>query len=138
MWHAFADTRGLRPPTAPSSQSHSRSLETARPVGRASAWAKVSGSQTDLLTPRHDERAEIIPFRYLPVLLGGNVTGDLPSQGEKLRVSMPTRPRFPPRRSACGDDDNVFYLFLQKQKSAQPSVPPHPLRLTRSQSRGLA
>ncbi len=38
------------------SQSPSRSLETARPVGRASnldscPWAKVPGSETDLLTP---------------------------------------------------------------------------------------
>jgi hypothetical protein len=61
------------------SQSPSRSLETARPVGRASALdlcpgAKVSGSQTDLLTPWYDGRAEIIPFRYLPVLIGGKGT----------------------------------------------------------------
>ncbi len=42
-----------------------------------------------------DGWAEIIPFRYLPVLLGGKGTshvgwdtGDLPSQGEKLRVMM--------------------------------------------------
>ena len=45
------------------SQSPSRSLETARPVGRASALdlcpgAKVSGSQTDLLTPWYDGWAE--------------------------------------------------------------------------------
>ena len=41
------------------SQSPSSSLETARPLGRASALdlcpgAKVSGSQTDLLTPWYD------------------------------------------------------------------------------------
>jgi hypothetical protein len=84
------------------SQSPSRSLETARPVGRASALdfcpgAKVSGSQTDLLIPWYDGWAEIIPFQYLPVLLGGkgtsNVsrgdTGDLPSRGKKLRTSTP-------------------------------------------------
>ena len=48
--------------------------------------AKVSGSQNDLLTPWHDGRADIIPVRYLPVLLGGKSishvgwdTGDLPS-----------------------------------------------------------
>jgi hypothetical protein len=29
-------------------------------------------------------------------------TVDLPSKGKKLRVSMPTHPRFFPRRSACG------------------------------------
>jgi hypothetical protein len=29
---------------------------------------KVSGSQTNLLTPWYDGQAEIIPFRYLPVL----------------------------------------------------------------------
>jgi hypothetical protein len=62
MWHALAGTRGL--------------------------WAKVSGSQTDLLTPWYDGPAEIVPFWYLPVLLGGKRmshvgwgTGDLPSQG---------------------------------------------------------
>jgi hypothetical protein len=41
--------------------------------------------------------------------------------GGKIRVSNPTRPRFPLRRSACG-----------------ASVPPHPLRVASSQSRGLA
>ena len=41
-------------------------------MGRASALgAKVSGSQTDLLTLWYDWRAEIIPFQYLPVPLGG-------------------------------------------------------------------
>jgi len=86
---------------------------------------KVSGSQPDLLTPCYDGLAEIIPFRYLPVLLGGKGTsrvgwdtGDLPSQGIE---SNPTRPRVPPRRSACG-----------------ASVPTHPFRVARSQSRGLA
>ncbi len=90
--------------------------------------AKVSGSQPDLLTPWYDGRAEIIPFRYLPVLLGGKGTshvgwdtGGLPSQGKKLRASNPTRPMFPQRRNACGT-----------------SVPPHPLGVVRSQSRGLA
>ena len=70
-------------------------------MGRAFVLAKVSGSQTDLRTPWYDGRAEIIPFRYLLVLLGGKGTShvgwdtsDLPSQGEKLRVSNPTRLRF--------------------------------------------
>jgi hypothetical protein len=84
------------------SKSPSRSLEAARPVGRdLRPWAKVSGSQTDLLTPSHDGRAEIIPFRYMPVLLGGKGishvgwdTGDLPSQGEKYGYRNP-RPRCP-------------------------------------------
>jgi hypothetical protein len=51
-----------------------------------------------LLTPWYDGWAEIIPFRCLPVLLGGKGTshvgwdtGDLPSQGKKLRASNPTR-----------------------------------------------
>jgi hypothetical protein len=112
------------------SQSPSRSLETARPVGRASALvlcpgAKVSGSQTDLLTPWYDGWAEIIPFRYLPVLLGGKGTshvgwdtGDLP--GKKLRASNPTRPMCSPRR-----DD-----------LRRASVPPHPLRVAREGGRG--
>jgi hypothetical protein len=70
--------------------------------------AKVSGSQNDLLTPWYDGRAEIIPLRsYLPVLLGGKGTshvgwdtGDLPSQGKKLRASNPTQPMCSPRRDA--------------------------------------
>ena len=33
--------------------------------------AEVSGSQTNVLTPWYDGRAEIIPFRYLPALFGG-------------------------------------------------------------------
>ena len=69
----------------------------AAPLRQGAQWdvlpprEKVSGSQTDLLTPWYDGRAEIIPFRYLPVLLGGKGTshvewgtGDLPSQGNKL------------------------------------------------------
>ena len=53
----------------------------------------------------YDGRAEIIPFRYLPVLRGGMShlgwgMGDLPSQGKKLRVSNPTRPRYPPRTTS--------------------------------------
>ena len=115
MWHALrtqggADRRGP-------SQSPSRSLETAHPMGRAFALgAKVSGSKTDLLNPWYHGRAEIIPFRYLPVLLGGKgtshvgwETGNMPSQGKKLQVSNPTRLRFPRRRNACG-----------------ASAPPHP------------
>ena len=49
-------------------------------------WAEVSGSQTDLLTPWHDGRAEIPPFHYMPQLLGGKGishvgwdAGDLPN-----------------------------------------------------------
>ena len=86
------------------SQSPSRSLETARSVGRASTLGRrFSGSQTDLLTPWYDWRAEIIPFQYLPVLLGrkgtshvGWDTGDLPSNGKKLRAPNPTRPHVVP------------------------------------------
>jgi hypothetical protein len=89
------------------SPSPSRSLETARPVGRASALdlcpgAKVSGSQTDLLTPWCDRRAEIIPFGYLPVLFGGKGTshvgwdtGDLPSQGKNYGHRTPPGPCVP-------------------------------------------
>jgi hypothetical protein len=76
-------------------------------VGCASALylcpgAKVSGYQTDLLTPWYDGRAKIIPVRYLPMLLGGKGmshvgrgTGDLPSQGTKLRVLNPAWARYP-------------------------------------------
>jgi hypothetical protein len=52
----------------------------------------VSRSQSDLLTAWYDGRAEIIPFWYMSVLLGGKGTslvgwdtGDLPSQGEQER-----------------------------------------------------
>jgi hypothetical protein len=70
-------------------------------VGRALLpGAEVSGFPTDLRTPRHDGRAEIIPFQNMPALLGGKGisyvgldTGDLPSQGERLRVSNLNRPR---------------------------------------------
>jgi hypothetical protein len=80
------------------SQSPSRSLETARPVGRASALdlcpgAKVSGSQTDLLTPLYDGRAKIIPFRHLPVLLGGKETSHVRWDAGDLRVSERERER---------------------------------------------
>jgi hypothetical protein len=96
--------RGAQTAIGPS-QSPSRSLETARRGTCLRPGAKVSGSQTDLLTPLHDGRAEIIPFRYLPVLLGGQGTshvGRLPSRGKKLRGSNPTRPMCSPRRNACG------------------------------------
>jgi hypothetical protein len=85
------------------SRSPSRSLETARPVGRVSALdlcpgAKVSGSHT----PWYDGWAEIITFRYLPVLLGGKGTshvsldtGDLPSQGKNYGHRTPPGPCVP-------------------------------------------
>jgi hypothetical protein len=69
------------------------------PRGRAFALATVLGSQTDLRTPWYDGRAEIIPFRYLPVLLGGKGTShvgwdtsDLPSQGENYGYRTPPGP----------------------------------------------
>ena len=89
------------------SHSPSRSLETARTLGRACALdfcpgAKVSGSQTDLLTPWYDGWAEVFPFRYLPVLLGGKGTshvgwdtGDLPYQGENYGHRTPPGPCVP-------------------------------------------
>ena len=81
-------------------QSPSRCLETARPaLGRdPRPGEEDSGSQTDLLTPWHDGRAEIIPFQHMLALLGGkgishegSETGDLPSHGEKLRISTPAQ-----------------------------------------------
>jgi hypothetical protein len=111
MWHAFAGTRGLRPPwVRPNHLAAPWRQRDGAPRGSClRPWAKVLGSQTDLLTPCYDGRAEIIPSRCLPVLLGGKGTshvgwdtGDLTSQGKKIRLSNPTRPRFPPRRSPCG------------------------------------
>jgi len=51
MWHALAATHKRVQTVSGPPQSPIRSLE-------------VSLSQTDLLTPWHDGRAEIIPFRY--------------------------------------------------------------------------
>jgi hypothetical protein len=101
----WVDTRGLRPPSV-------------RPNHLAAPWrrrapgdvpppgAKVSGSQTDLRTPWHDVRAEIIPFQYLPVLLGwketslvGWDTGDMPSQEKEPRALKPPGPFCPHRLS---------------------------------------
>ena len=50
------------------SQSPSSALETARPVGRASAWGEGFGNRSP--DPLYDGWAEIIPLRYLPVVLG--------------------------------------------------------------------
>jgi hypothetical protein len=108
------------------SQSPSRSLETARPGGTClQPGAKVSGSPTDLLTPWYDGRAEIIPFQYLPVLPGGKGTslvgwdtGNLPSQGKNYGYRTPPVPCVP------------------HGGTTGASVPPHPLGVARSQSRG--
>ena len=70
-------------------------------------WAEVSGSQTDFLTPWHDGRAGIIPFQSATlggqeISHGGWDTGDMPCQGEKLRVSNPLAPGAPrPAESAA-------------------------------------
>jgi hypothetical protein len=55
MWSALADTRELR------------------------------HTKVRLLTPWYDGRAEIIPFRYLPVLLGGKGTSHV--ERERKRKS---------------------------------------------------
>jgi len=87
------------------SQSPSRSLETAPRGTCLRPGAKVSGSQTDLVTPWYDGRAEIIPFQYLPVLLSGNGTshagwdtGDLSSQVKNYGHRTPPGPCCPRRR----------------------------------------
>jgi hypothetical protein len=102
MWHAFADTRGLRHPSVRPNQLAAPSRRRA-PWDVLPPWGKVSRSPTDRLTPWYDGRAEIIPFRYLPVLLGGKGTlhvgcdtGDLPSQEKKTTGIEPHRPA-PPR-----------------------------------------
>jgi hypothetical protein len=123
------------------SQSPSRS-ETARPVGRASAWGEGFGIPNRSPDPWYEGWAEIIPFRYLPVLLGGKGTlhvgwdtGDLPSQGEKLRASNPIRSMFAPRRNAWPPH------FPSPPRGGTLSgrlISPHPLGVARSPSRGLA
>jgi hypothetical protein len=74
--------------------------------------AKVSGFETDLFDPlaRRADRDHPFPVyaaspwreRDIERVCIGWDTGDLPSQGKKLRVSNPTRTRLAPRRSACG------------------------------------
>ena len=80
MWHAWRTQGGP-------SQSPSRSLETslspARPRGTClRPGAKVSGSQTDLLPPWYDGRAEITGRYRKGTSHVGWGTGDLPSQEE--------------------------------------------------------
>jgi hypothetical protein len=87
MWHAFAATSGLIPPSI--RPNHLAAPSRRRAPLDVPPLAKFLGSQTDLLTPMYDGRAEIISFRYLPV------------------------------------------------KRLWP-VPPHPPRVARSRSRGLA
>jgi hypothetical protein len=108
------------------SQSPSRSFEMARPVGRASALGLRRFRDPNPISGPHGtaRRADIdicLFWAGTGTLLLGWDTGDLPSQGKKLRASNPTRPLCSPRRDACG---------------ASP-VPPHPLGVARSQSRGL-
>jgi hypothetical protein len=75
-------------------QSNSRSLETARPVGCASALGRRFLDPNRSLDPWHDGRADIIPFRYMPVLLRGKGishvgwdTDDLPCCPHLWRIS---------------------------------------------------
>jgi hypothetical protein len=146
--------KGAQTSTCPS-QSPSRCFETARPVGRASALgAKVSGSQTDLLNPWYDGRGRAHPF---PVSAGApwrerdvaRRVGYGPSQGKNNTGVEPTRPRFPPRRSACGASVTPAHplrvtkqgpgIFSSRRSACAASVPPaHPLRVIRSYGRGLA
>jgi hypothetical protein len=98
----------------------------ARPVGRASALGLRRFRDPNPISGPHGtaRRADIdicLFWAGTGTLLLGWDTGDLPSQGKKLRASNPTRPLCSPRRDACG---------------ASP-VPPHPLGVARSQSRGL-
>jgi hypothetical protein len=43
-------------------------------LGETCVGAEVSVSQADLVTPWHDRRAEIVPFHYISLLLGGKGT----------------------------------------------------------------
>jgi hypothetical protein len=125
----MADTRGLRPPSV-------RPNHLAAPWRWRAPWDVppplgegfgIPNRSPDPLVRRAGQNNSS-PSDICRFSLGGKGTshvgwdtGDLPSQGKQLRVSNPARPRFPPRRSACG-----------------ASVPPHPLRVARSQSRALA
>jgi hypothetical protein len=107
MWHAWRAPGGSAA-TCPS-QSPSRSWRQRAPWDMPPPWVKVSGSQPDLPTPGTTGGPRSFLEGIMPVLLGGKGTshvgwdtGDLPSQGKKLRVSNPTRPRFLPHGSACG------------------------------------
>jgi hypothetical protein len=99
MWHAFADTRGLRPPSV-------RPNHLAAPWRRRARWdvPPPLGNRFGIPKPSRTRRfrdpnrppgttgePKSSLFRYLPVLLGGKGTshvgwdtGDLPSQGKNL------------------------------------------------------
>ena len=51
--------------------THKRAEAVSGPPQSPTRSLKVSGSQTDLLTPWCNERAGIIRFQYSPGLLGG-------------------------------------------------------------------
>jgi hypothetical protein len=90
-------------------QSPNRSFETTRPVGRASASGGGFGIPNQSPDPlvRRAGRDHPFPLSACAPWREWDVarrvgTGDLPSQGKKTTGLNPTRPGFPPRRSACG------------------------------------
>ena len=64
------------------SATHKRAQTVSGPPQSPTRSLEVSGSQTDLLTPWYKGLAEIIPFRYSPVLLGGQGTTERESERE--------------------------------------------------------
>ncbi len=81
--------------------------------------AKVSGSQNDLLTPWHDGRADIIPVRYLPVLLGGKLISHVSALFTPLKVARSLEQGdFPGHTLARSLEQG---LFRSVQNLAKPS-----------------
>jgi hypothetical protein len=93
MWHAFADTRGLRHPFVQPNYLAAPSRRRA-PWDVPPPWGEgfvIPNRSPDPLVRRASRDH---PFLIPPVLFGGKGTshvgwdtGDLPSQGKKLRVS---------------------------------------------------
>jgi hypothetical protein len=87
------------------------------------------GIQPDPLTSWYNGRAGVIPFRYSPDLPGGKGTshvgwdtGDLPSQGKKIRASNFTWPMRSPRRNASSSLCRVPNCPSQKSTCASLNV----------------
>ena len=108
----LADTRGLRQPFV-------RPNHLAAPSRRRALW-DVPPSLGPNRSPWYDGRAEIIPFRYLPVLLGGKgtshvgwYTGDLPAARTILLFYLISeRPSEQPLMVRTFRERDVVYWYL--------------------------
>jgi hypothetical protein len=129
QWHDLACTRGLR--SVFPSQSPSRSLEVARPVGHASALGRRFRDPKPIYGPlaRRADHPFLVyadsPWRQRDIArrVGrGRLTGDPPSQGEKLQISNPIRPRLTPRERG-GEQRDGKRGRLRGQRERQSERP---------------